>query len=287
MRVLFLVALLTSPAAAENGIDFDGNRPAGAIAAERPRKGREAPGKDASPVYRAIRSDKGVDVYSELASPEAEDQAAIPGAGSLRLGTQLRAGESVQVVRENGDWLYVNVPGQNYSGWVRRQELSPDPDGSLAAQFPAQRSVAADEQTTPLRQAFVKETESWDGTSYKWGGITKGVGVDCSGLVKGAMDAVGLGKSVPRTAADQQKAAKPVASGRDLAPGDLIFTAKGGGDKISHVVVYVGNGEIREAMMSGTKVQKKPFQGRFGTSPENLSNGGKAGSHKIYFGTFF
>lgn len=291
MKTAALILVIVSVGASAQEMqapDFDGLLGGGAAPAvsvgATAAAAKEAPaaeGQDASPIYRAMSE---VDVYSELANPDAEDYADVPGVGTLRLGTQLRPGEEVQMIRQNGDWAYVNIPVQNYSGWINRASVATDP--SLSRLFPAQRSMEKDEPRDPMRQAFIKETEKFDGTPYKWGGMSK-KGVDCSGLVKSSMDSTGLGRSVPRTAADQQKAAKKIEKGSDLQPGDLVFTSKGRGSRISHVVVYIGNGQIREAMQSGTQVQPKSFQSRFGVSPENAVSGNKAGSHTLYFGTFF
>ena len=57
------------------------------------------------------------------------------------------------------------------------------------------------------------------GTPYHFGGAD-GAGFDCSGLALYVHERVGL--VIPRTAADQQRAAHPVPLAQ-LAPGDLVF----------------------------------------------------------------
>jgi cell wall-associated NlpC family hydrolase len=57
---------------------------------------------------------------------------------------------------------------------------------------------------------------------------------------------------VPRTAAAQQRAARPVAAA-ELAPGDLVFFRIGGPD-VDHVGIYVGNGRFVHAPRSGRPV---------------------------------
>ncbi len=94
--------------------------------------------------------------------------------------------------------------------------------------------------TTSLRARIVQDAKSWRGTPYRYGGRSK-EGTDCSGLVYTVFARHGL--SLPRRAADQYKAGKPVRSDV-LAPGDLVFFRNTAGPGITHVGIYVGNGSF-------------------------------------------
>ena len=88
------------------------------------------------------------------------------------------------------------------------------------------------------------------GKPYVWGGADL-AGFDCSGLVRFIYDQVGI--PVPRTAAEQFSAAKPV----DLAglkPGDLLFF-RTQGRRISHVAIYAGEGRFVHAPRTGQPVE--------------------------------
>ncbi|MBK1716770.1 C40 family peptidase [Thiocystis violacea] len=62
------------------------------------------------------------------------------------------------------------------------------------------------------------------GTPYVYGGSAPAKGFDCSGLTYYAHHEAGL--SIPRTAAAQHKAAKPVGKNQ-LKPGDMVFFKTG------------------------------------------------------------
>ena len=79
------------------------------------------------------------------------------------------------------------------------------------------------------------------GNPYVWGGTSLTNGTDCSGFVMRIYEHFGY--SLPRTSAAQAGATKTVSSG-DVRPGDLFFYGSGG---VSHVAMYIGNGQIIHA----------------------------------------
>lgn len=89
-------------------------------------------------------------------------------------------------------------------------------------------------------QAIVAEAEKYLGTPYVSGGADPS-GFDCSGFVYYVLKQ--LGYAPYRTPADQYQMGTYVAKS-DLQPGDIVFfqnTYKAG---ISHVGIYVGNGQF-------------------------------------------
>lgn len=86
-------------------------------------------------------------------------------------------------------------------------------------------------------------------TPYVWGGNSLTRGVDCSGLVQQIYGQLGI--NIPRTTYTQAKHGKRV-SLNSLLPGDLVFYNSGSQDpngigKLSHVAIYIGNGQIIDA----------------------------------------
>ena len=98
-------------------------------------------------------------------------------------------------------------------------------------------------------RAIAAMAASLIGTPYHFGGAD-GAGFDCSGLALYVHERVGL--IIPRTAAEQQRAARPVPLAQ-LAPGDLVFFDIRG-HTIDHVGIYAGDGRFIHAPRAGLAV---------------------------------
>ncbi len=88
------------------------------------------------------------------------------------------------------------------------------------------------------------------GKAYGWG-ATGPDAYDCSGLTQAAWAAAGV--ALPRTSYSQVSAGTPV-SPSELAPGDLVFYYDG----LSHVALYVGDGQIIHASRTGVPITLAP-----------------------------
>jgi murein DD-endopeptidase len=104
--------------------------------------------------------------------------------------------------------------------------------------------------------AIAQAAESLIGTPYHFGGADA-AGFDCSGLALYVHERAGL--AIPRTAAEQQRAAHPVPL-KQLQPGDLVFfrIRKRG---IDHVGVYTGAGRFIHAPRAGLTVRYGDLRG--------------------------
>ena len=84
-------------------------------------------------------------------------------------------------------------------------------------------------------------TASSGSSSYRLGANGEGNQWDCSSFTQQALSQDG--KSIPRTSAAQYASAQKISKDQ-LQSGDLVFYGNGG---VSHVAVYVGNGQIAHA----------------------------------------
>jgi len=111
-----------------------------------------------------------------------------------------------------------------------------------------------------LGEAAVAAAESYLGppaTWYAWGGASRS-GVDCSGLVMLAYDAVGI--SLPHYSGAQYDDTERVPLW-DIQPGDLLFYGYNGNE---HVAMYVGGGNMIEAPETGYQVHITPIRLGYG-----------------------
>lgn len=101
--------------------------------------------------------------------------------------------------------------------------------------------------TSSKGQAIVNTAMNYLGVPYVWGG-TSPSGFDCSGLVQYVCRKNGI--NIARVAASQRNCGTYV-SRNNLQPGDLVFFGKG----ISHVGIYIGNGNMIHAPQTGDVVK--------------------------------
>ena len=92
------------------------------------------------------------------------------------------------------------------------------------------------------------------GAPYRWGGNGPS-SFDCSGLVNWAYDQVGV--DLPRTSRALSRTGTPV-DRANLRPGDLVFFYS----PVSHVGIYIGNGQMVHASTSGKPVVVADVDGR-------------------------
>ena len=132
-------------------------------------------------------------------------------------------------------------------------------DKSTSSESTASQQATVSSSGSGLGQSVANYAVQFVGNPYVYGGTSLTNGADCSGFVMSVF--AQFGYSLPRVAADQynQSAKKSV---EDLEPGDLIFYGSG----ISHVALYIGNGQIIHASTSasGIKISNYDYEATVG-----------------------
>jgi len=103
-----------------------------------------------------------------------------------------------------------------------------------------------------LREELIQTAKRFIGVPYRWGGINREKGFDCSGLTMVCYRLNGL--NMQRNSRAQFDAGKMIKKSQ-LRKGDLVFFATGGGTRVSHVGMYIGHGEFIHAPRTGKRVR--------------------------------
>lgn len=158
---------------------------------------------------------------------------ALPGTDSARLKCINPAGSALTVIGVSGAWLHVRdavgTEGYIRSDYVRYQNGETKSEG----------------------EKIVATALQYQGYRYKWAGSDPSTGFDCSGFVNYVYKLYGY--SMERTAQNIYNTNGSAVSKEDLQPGDLVFFGWGAGS-ITHVGLYIGDGQFIHASTSSTGV---------------------------------
>ena len=168
--------------------------------------------------------------------------------------------ENAEQTVESGTAVSAEVSSENVDTDVSAEESVDNSETEEEAQ-----SGPTEEE---LRAQIVDFALQFEGNPYVYGGTSLTNGADCSGFVMSVF--AQFGYSLPRVAADQyyQSVQKSVA---DLEPGDLVFYGSG----ISHVALYIGDGQIIHASTSasGIKISNYDYETPVGVGTYIESDG--------------
>jgi cell wall-associated NlpC family hydrolase len=162
---------------------------------------------------------------------------------------------TVNVTDRTGNWYKISFDDAEayvFADYIATQ------DGLTSRGVDVDRTVYSGTGT-----GIVDCARSMIGVPYVYGGTTTR-GFDCSGLVQYVMKKCGY--SVPRTASAQYAACAHI-SKPDLQPGDMVFFKPSSSAKrISHVGIYIGNGQMIHSPKPGDSVKiSSVFSGHFST----------------------
>jgi len=110
----------------------------------------------------------------------------------------------------------------------------------------------ATEEVARVTASVVETALAAMGSPYAWGG-SDGNGFDCSGLIQYAYGQHGV--ILPRISRDQMRMGRALDRNVGaLRPGDILGFSAGGTSQISHVGLYVGDGQFIHSSSTGVKV---------------------------------
>lgn len=164
----------------------------------------------------------------------------------------LNSGYNLSVAGYADGWVLVSDDDNNV-GYVKAEYINLK-NGDKPSNSVADDSNAVGDSTSPDYEyeksyqnkgpvdcrELVEYSKQYIGTPYVWGGTDLTAGVDCSGFIYSVYNHYGI--KLNRTSRDMYTQGTPV-SKSELVPGDLLFFNTGGDSVISHVGMYVGDGQ--------------------------------------------
>ena len=182
-----------------------------------------------------------------------------PGTAYDKLGALGRATQ-LDLLGRYEDWFKVRTP-QGGTGWVSNELL--DVSTFVSRRVPSVQSIPSLPRRTPATQAqaprralpvpsaaagnVVGYAAQFVGARYVWGGSGPNA-FDCSGLTRYVYTQFGL--NLPHSSAGQYSTnyGTVVSNPADLRPGDIVFFVNTYKRGISHVGIYIGGGDVVQAM---------------------------------------
>jgi cell wall-associated NlpC family hydrolase len=146
-------------------------------------------------------------------------------------------GEDLVVVDESDEWALVEVDDE--SGYVYKEYVT------IAQKLPTAKTVTElkyGEGVSDVRVELVQYALQFVGNRYVWGGESLTKGVDCSGFTMKIYEKFGI--YLPHSSRAQPSYGTKIKAS-EAKPGDLFFY--GSGKSISHVGIYIGDGQIVHA----------------------------------------
>lgn len=169
------------------------------------------------------------------------------------LNVRSGAGTSYSVITKLSKGTVVDVLESASNGW-KKIKTSNGTIGWVSGSYLANGVV--EQPSTPSTnkvQAVIDLAHKQLGKPYVWGAEGPN-SFDCSGLIYYVYkNAAGI--TLPRTSSAQYSAGVAV-SRSNLKEGDLIFSSTDGTGNITHVAIYVGDGQMIHAPRNGKNVEK-------------------------------
>lgn len=128
-------------------------------------------------------------------------------------------------------------------------------DGHSNSSSSGRRSSGSQDEAGDL----IMNAMSLIGLSYRFGGNSPTQGLDCSGFMQYIFKR-SMGITLPRTSAEMATVGQQV-DRANLKPGDMVFF--GGGGRVSHVGMYIGNDRFIHAPRTGRDIEITSMNGNY------------------------
>ena len=218
--------------------------------------------------YVTVKDRENIDLGKGSINPAVVNMRSGPSTSNSAV-TQVSSSQLVDIIGFNCDWYKVIYNGQ--TGYIRSDLVtltekpatntgSACPTAGVAASNSSSTAAASSSapeaaptvSNTSTAQQIVEFAKRYIGYPYVWGG-TSPAGFDCSGFTTYVYKQFGY--SLNRTANAQASNGYAV-SKADLAPGDLVLFTRtySSSVPVTHVGIYIGNGQFIHAANSSTGV---------------------------------
>ncbi|CEN77985.1 C40 family peptidase [Paraclostridium sordellii] len=170
-----------------------------------------------------------------------------PSTSNGVIGTVYK-GNTVEILENSNGWSKIKT-SSGQVGWASSQYLSTSGDAGNNGNG---GNTNGGETTNPNKaQAIINLAKAQLGKPYVWGAEGPNA-FDCSGLTYYVYGQNGV--SLPRTAGEQSNVGTTISQSQ-LQPGDLIFSSTDGSGRVTHVGIYIGNGQMIHAPQEGDVVK--------------------------------
>lgn len=159
--------------------------------------------------------------------------------------TMIAEGEELHVIEDLGDWVKVDIDGDEC--YVAREfvELSEELPKAMTM-----TEIRYGEGVSDVRVDIVQYACQFVGNRYVWGGTSLTNGVDCSGFTMRIYEKYGI--YLPHSSKAQANCGTRI-DASEARPGDLFFY--GSGKSINHVAMYIGGGQVVHASSAKTGIK--------------------------------
>ena len=154
-------------------------------------------------------------------------------------------GEELNVLEDLSGWVKVDL--DNTNGFISKDYVD------ISVQLPkamTMTEVRYGNGVSDVRVDLISYATQFVGNPYVWGGTSLTNGADCSGFTLSIF--AKYGGYLPHSSKAQANCGTRI-SASEAKPGDLFFY--GSGSSISHVAIYIGNGQIVHASSKKTGIK--------------------------------